>query len=374
MQITDEMVEVVAECIWQAEWKRAGNGGLRRVPWCEIGDKDQERYRFVAREVAAVTAALAHGEPVDSIESYYRRQIEWSRNTFGPGTRTAGVIDHIRKELKEIEAEPTDLSEWIDVVILAMDGFWRHGGSAEDLMPRLIAKQQKNFARKWPDWRSMSPDKAIEHDRTHDAHPAPQPSGPVQQEDEAYEIGKRVGYSDAVQQIDQLTGGDGEYRYCTDHDPDRHTPDPASMIRRIVDRFEALNTLEDISELNEWKRRAVTAEAALATHRAQQPSRPVEAHIQHTNGKRWCIESADGRWTIQPEGQITADEARALCGRILSALMTGEPVKDALPNGHTILEQSETLDGRVSQTVRVDTTGEEYERIVHADEAYGEDE
>ncbi|MBC2887231.1 hypothetical protein H7Q97_17770 [Ochrobactrum sp. CM-21-5] len=47
---------------------------------------------------------------------------------------------------------------------------------------------------------------------------------------------------------------------------------------------------------------------------------------------------------------------------------------DRLPNGHTILEQADTLDGRVSQTVRVDATGEEYERIVHADEAYGEEE
>jgi hypothetical protein len=102
----------------------------------------------------------------DTIEAYYARQIEWSRQTFGPGERTNGVLDHIRKELTEIAAEPHDLSEWIDVIILAMDGFWRHGGTAEDLLPRLLAKQQKNMARKWPDWRTMSEDKAIEHDRT----------------------------------------------------------------------------------------------------------------------------------------------------------------------------------------------------------------
>lgn len=74
---------------------------------------------------------------------------------------------------------------------------------------------------------------------------APQPAQPVDAEDEAYEIGRRDGYSEAVQQIDQLTGGDGEYRYCTDHDPDRHTPGPAEMIQRIVDRFETLNLLRD---------------------------------------------------------------------------------------------------------------------------------
>ncbi|WPM82758.1 hypothetical protein R5W60_16590 [Brucella pseudintermedia] len=79
--------------------------------------------------------------------------------------------------------------------------------------------------------------------------------------DEAYELGKRDGYSEAVQEIDLKTGGDGEYRYCTDHDPERHTPDPASMIQRIVERFETLNTMESVSEINEWKERAEKAEA-----------------------------------------------------------------------------------------------------------------
>ncbi len=102
----------------------------------------------------------------DDIESYFERQIAWSRETFGPALRTKGVIDHITKELREIERDPHDLSEWVDVVILAMDGFWRHGGKAADLLPSLIGKQQKNMARKWPDWRTMSEDQAIEHDRT----------------------------------------------------------------------------------------------------------------------------------------------------------------------------------------------------------------
>lgn len=62
--------------------------------------------------------------------------------------------------------------------------------------------------------------------------------------DEAYEIGKRDGYEEAVQTIDRLTGGDGGYRYCTNRDPDRHTPDAPAMIQRIVDRFEVMNLLD----------------------------------------------------------------------------------------------------------------------------------
>lgn len=104
----------------------------------------------------------------EDLLSYYERQIDWSRETFGPALRTKGVIDHIRKELIEIELKPHDLSEWVDVTILAMDGFWRHGGKASDLFPALLAKQQKNMARTWPDWRGMSEDSAIEHDRSKD--------------------------------------------------------------------------------------------------------------------------------------------------------------------------------------------------------------
>ncbi len=97
------------------------------------------------------------------------KQREWSAKTFGPGERTAGVVDHIRKELKEIIANPTDVSEWIDVVILALDGAWRVGATQDDIIGALIAKQNKNESRQWPDWRTAEPGKAIEHVRnTHE--------------------------------------------------------------------------------------------------------------------------------------------------------------------------------------------------------------
>jgi hypothetical protein len=94
---------------------------------------------------------------------YLTRQWEWSKRTFGPGKRTKGILRHIEKELLEIEAKPDDLTEWADVVILAMDGFWRHGGKPEDLMRVLQAKQEKNFARVWPT--PTSEDEATEHVR-----------------------------------------------------------------------------------------------------------------------------------------------------------------------------------------------------------------
>lgn len=106
--------------------------------------------------------------------AHLARQAAWSKETFGPGPRTEGVSDHIRKELLEIAADPTDLAEWIDVVILALDGAWRCGGSPEQIIAGIVAKQTKNEGRNWPDWRTADPTKAIEHDRSGESAAAPQ--------------------------------------------------------------------------------------------------------------------------------------------------------------------------------------------------------
>lgn len=100
----------------------------------------------------------------DLVDHLYRQR-EFSKRTFGPGERTDGVLDHIRKELREIEAKPDDLTEWIDVVLLAFDGAWRAGFEPDQIAHALAAKQAKNMARQWPDWRTAEPGKAIEHVR-----------------------------------------------------------------------------------------------------------------------------------------------------------------------------------------------------------------
>lgn len=121
------------------------------------------------------------------LEQHLVRQMAFSRATFGPGERRLGVIDHIRKELKEVEAGDGEASEWVDVVILALDGLWRrleattkeefngrtlYRMSAEDIAriaaQMIVGKQGRNERRTWPDWRTMSPDAAIEHDRSAD--------------------------------------------------------------------------------------------------------------------------------------------------------------------------------------------------------------
>ena len=94
---------------------------------------------------------------------HLQQQRSWSEKTFGPGPRTRGVTDHILRELLEIADSPNDVEEWIDVVILALDGAWRAGFTPEQIVTALAAKQQKNMRRKWPDWKTADPNKAIEH-------------------------------------------------------------------------------------------------------------------------------------------------------------------------------------------------------------------
>ncbi|MGO4700242.1 dATP/dGTP pyrophosphohydrolase domain-containing protein [Dyella sp. 2RAB6] len=110
--------------------------------------------------------------PAFDFAAHLLRQRYFSERTFGPGYRAKGVVAHIRKELNEIESAPADLTEWIDVAILALDGAWRSGATPQQIIDALVAKQAKNEGRAWPDWRTMDPDSAIEHDRSGEASPA----------------------------------------------------------------------------------------------------------------------------------------------------------------------------------------------------------
>lgn len=137
--------------------------------------------------------------------AHLTRQAAFSRATFGPGPRTKGVIDHLTKEFREItECYDAPLTpkalgridpimtrdqplrakhaaasdEWTDVAILGLDGLlraisaahpdWTFDRVAEEAALKIVAKQGRNELREWPNWREMSADSAIEHDRSKD--------------------------------------------------------------------------------------------------------------------------------------------------------------------------------------------------------------
>jgi hypothetical protein len=92
-------------------------------------------------------------------------QKRWSLQTFGIGMRTVGICRHIQKELAEIEAAPSDTEEWVDVILLAMDGYWRAGGEPSNLLRDLADKHQRNKRRKYPPI-GVPQDQPIEHVRS----------------------------------------------------------------------------------------------------------------------------------------------------------------------------------------------------------------
>lgn len=115
-------------------------------------------------------------------EAHLLRQMAFSHATFGPGCRTAGVIAHIRKELGEVERAKDSgeaVMEWVDVVILALDGLTRQFAfagpdqtrrhdatmAATAAVAAIKSKQTINEGRTWPDWRTAPQDGPIEHDR-----------------------------------------------------------------------------------------------------------------------------------------------------------------------------------------------------------------
>ncbi|QUT04039.1 hypothetical protein KFK14_12870 [Sphingobium phenoxybenzoativorans] len=71
-------------------------------------------------------------------------------------------------------------------------------------------------------------------------------------EEDIYQIGKREGFEEAIQMVDQRTGGDGEYFASTI--PGRGCPDWQTMLASILDRFEARAALaaSPVGEVSEY--------------------------------------------------------------------------------------------------------------------------
>lgn len=95
---------------------------------------------------------------------YIEDQKRWSIKTFGEGRRTEGICKHIEKEINEVRQSPLDIYEWVDVIILALDGAWRAGYSAEEIWDAMKAKHQINFERVYP--KPLSEDEPVEHVRS----------------------------------------------------------------------------------------------------------------------------------------------------------------------------------------------------------------
>lgn len=159
------------------ETRREYNQELRRLGDACAPEDDGPLTREDRQELRRRELVELHGRPIAAestvfdLVAFLTRQATWSAQTFGPGARVKMVLDHIRKEVVEVERDSTSLEEWIDIAMLAFDGAWRAGHTPEEISTALAGKLVKNMNREWPDWRTADPDRAIEHVRTEGLEP-----------------------------------------------------------------------------------------------------------------------------------------------------------------------------------------------------------
>lgn len=161
----------VAKIGIDADGSRGDDAVVVLKPVGELSAADVATLRRVLASKPQITRGVLMPAEFD-MHAFLRRQRAFSERTFGPGRLTARVCDHIRKELTEVEAAPDDLREWIDVILLGLDGAWRTGATPEQITAALAAKLTTNEGRAWPDWRTCDPNRAIEHIADGGAHVA----------------------------------------------------------------------------------------------------------------------------------------------------------------------------------------------------------
>lgn len=100
----------------------------------------------------------------ETLRQYIVEHMQWSRETFGEGAHTEGLLRHIEKEVQEVRSEELAvhrMRELVDIIILTLDAMWREGFTAEEIVSALIEKQNINKKRKYP--KITDPDQPTEH-------------------------------------------------------------------------------------------------------------------------------------------------------------------------------------------------------------------
>jgi dCMP deaminase len=88
---------------------------------------------------------IRHRPSVTTLDGLFRDANTWQAATF-PRATPASVAEHLRREVAELAADPTDTSELADVVFLAIGLAYELG---VDLKQIVAAKLTVNMARTW---------------------------------------------------------------------------------------------------------------------------------------------------------------------------------------------------------------------------------
>ena len=84
-------------------------------------------------------------------EKFIKKYGEFSDSAFGEGPRTTGIIEHLKREIVELEQNPLDQLEWVDIMFLSIDGIRRLGYTPEQIVDFMEEKFAINKSRTWSD-------------------------------------------------------------------------------------------------------------------------------------------------------------------------------------------------------------------------------
>lgn len=119
------------------------------------------------------------------------------------------------------------------------------------------------------------------------------------------ELAKQEGVAETLQQIDCLTGGDGEYRLSTC--PDRNCPDEDAMRKKIVARFDDLRAAIDrLTKERDWaceRLDAMTTEVANRDERLSAMQDAIDEAVSRAD-----LGAVVGRVITEPLRNLTKPE------------------------------------------------------------------
>ncbi len=73
------------------------------------------------------------------------QQPNFSVSTFGPDSIYQKVLDIVRHELKEMDVNPSEMTEWLDLVLLSLDDAWLVNHSPEKIAQQLRARHDRGY-------------------------------------------------------------------------------------------------------------------------------------------------------------------------------------------------------------------------------------